>query len=236
MNIRSALARIISRQPPALPAPEPAREDLSGRHYKPAPTPPAAPGSDPEPKAGGRRRRRNRHRGGKRREWTPEQDARVLAIPIVPVGLRTKTKGETTIQRLARELGRTETAVRSRRSELNKRLDREAAREAARREQDERDRAIVAAVAAGASLKEAGRRYGISPQAVARLVERRAPDLNLRTTERGRNRRLVKGRIARDLAPRILDAAAVGDGLTLTAAEVSALAEAGGSEGAASRL
>ena len=148
----------------------------------------------------------------------------MLAIPIVPVGLRTKTKGETPIQRLARELGRSEQSARSRRSELNKRPDRAAAREAAAREQDERDRAIVAVVAAGASLKEAGRRYGISPQAVNRLVRRRAPELNLRAKERGLDRRLLKGRIARDLAPRILDAAAVGDGLTLTAAEVSALA------------
>ena len=160
----------------------------------------------------------------------------MLAVPLVPVGLRTKTEGETPIQRLARELGRSEQSVRSRRSELNKRPDRASAREAAAREQDERDRAIIAAVAGGASLKEPGRRYGISPQAVNRLARRRAPELNLRAKEHGLDRRVVKGRIARDLAPRILDAAAVGDGLTLTAAEVSALAEAAGGEGAATRL
>ena len=167
----------------------------------PAAAPPTAPGAEPKPKGGGPPRKRNRHDEGKRRAWTAEEDARVLAIPIVPVGLRTKTEGETPIQRLARELGRSEQAVRSRRSELNKRPECTGAREAAAREQDERDCAIVAAVAAGASLKEAGCRYGISPQAVSRLVRRRTPKLNLRAKERALDRRLVKGRIARDRPP-----------------------------------
>ena len=77
---------------------------------------------------------------------------------------RTKLAGESPLQRLARELGRTKRAVLSRRQRLT---DKRAAAEL--------DRAIVAAVEAGVSLKEARRRAGVSPQMVKRIVDRDAP-------------------------------------------------------------
>ena len=87
-----------------------------------------------------------------------------------------------------------------------------------------RDREIIAMLEGGASLKEAARRAGISPQAVCCMVQRKAPHLNLRAKERGYERRSARARIARELAPRVLDAAAAGEGLTLEPAEVAALA------------
>ena len=136
---------------------------------------------------------------------------------------RTKLAGESPLQRLARELGRTEQAVLSRRQRLAEAPKRRKAAERERARLDERDRAILAAIKAGASFKDAARQAGISAQAAHRMVKRKAPELTTGAKDRGEDRRIMKARIARELAPRLLDAALAGEGVTLKPAEVADL-------------
>ena len=96
-------------------------------------------------------------------------------------------------------------------------------RERERIERDERNRAIIATVEVGATLKEAGRRVEISPQSVKRIVDRKAPHQNLGAKARGFGRRTLRAWIARERAPRILDAAIAGDGFTMAPGEVAGL-------------
>lgn len=63
---------------------------------------------------------------------------------------------------------------------------------------------------------------------VRRIIHREAPDLHLRAHERGYARRVLRQRIARDVAPRVLDAALAGEGINLTPAAVDAFHRAGG--------
>ena len=91
------------------------------------------------------------------RAWTAAEDAALLAAEVVPVADRTRCEGESDLQRLARELGRSEAAIASRRYKL---MQRPEVREATERERKaaervRRDRAIVAAVKAGATFHEA---------------------------------------------------------------------------------
>ena len=207
MSLRGVLSRVFGRG-----APEPSTGAPSEAEAVYGAGPIKSPGREVAPRKPRRRPPR----------WTPEEDAKILAVEIVPVASRTKLAGESPLQRLARELGRTERAVISRRQRLtDKRAAAELERKAA--ERAERDRAIVATLRAGASLKEAGRRFGISPQAVTRIAHRDAPDLNLDAKGRGFERRELRRRIARDMAPRVLDAALSGEGFTLSRSEVAGL-------------
>ena len=58
---------------------------------------------------------------------------------------------------------------------------------------------------------------------MTRIAYRAAPDLNLDAKDCGRERRVLRQRIARDVAPRVLDAAVAGEGITLTRSEVAGL-------------
>ena len=163
--------------------------------------------------------------GPKRTPWTAEEDRLVLAARAMPVADRTLRGGESELQALARKLGRSPEAVTDRRSRLaDPGLRDQLASE--RREREERDRKIIQLISHGASLGEAAGRSGVSKQVLSRMLKRKAPDDLDRTLtrKRGYERRKRLNRIARELAPRVLDAAADGAGLTLTAAEVAALA------------
>ena len=209
-GVRGVLSRIFGRQSPAPSSvPEASR---------------AAPTPTPEPK--GDAHKRELRPGRRPPAWTPAEDARILATELAPVAQRTKLKGETELQRLSRELGRSATAIHSRRARLAKRPDREAAAKREREARKGRDREIVAMVQSGASVKEAGHRAGVSTLFAFKVSRRDAPELNLRAKDRGYERRTARARIARELAPRVLDAARAGDGLTLAPAEVAALAAA----------
>ena len=121
---------------------------------------------------------------------------------------------------LARTLGRSVLAIRNRRHRLvDPGLCEQRAAE--RLERDRRDQEIFAMIERGATAREAADYAGISRVRIWKLLRSKAPHLDLtQSQKRGCERREVRNRIARQIAPALLNAAARGEGLILTAAEV----------------
>ena len=152
----------------------------------------------------------------KRSRWTPEEDARVMAAS--PTALAERWSGrESELQALARALGRSEQSVRDRRVRLADPglRDQLASAEA---ERTERDRRVIEMIRRGASLREAAQRAGVSKTAICRMLKRKAPGLDRSMSRtRGYERRKQLNRVARQLAPRVLDASHAAEGLPLRA-------------------
>ena len=158
-----------------------------------------------------------------RARWTAEEDRRILAAAPTPVKTRTSGR-ETEIQVLARLLGRSEQAIRDRRVKLADPGVR-AQLASAEAERAERDRNLIKMIQTGASIKEAAQRAGVSKTAICQMLKRKAPALDRSLSQRrGYERREARNRVARDLAPRVLDAAADDEGLVLSPRQVADLA------------
>ena len=176
--------------------------------------------TSPPPAEPARKPRRSPKRADR---WTREEDAAVMGAAPMSHAARWNGKGESEIQMLARKLGRSEQAIRDRRVRLADPGYR-AQRALEQAERDERDRELIGMIERGASLDEAARRAGVSVQRICRMLKQKAPALDRSISrQRGLERRSKLQRIAREIAPRVHDAALAGEGLTLTCDEVAQL-------------
>ena len=166
--------------------------------------PPPTPTPAPAPVA---KRARARDRG-----WTAEEDRAVREAAAVPAGARMHY-GETPIQAVARQLGRSTRSVRSRRHRLAGPAHRENLARA-RSERDRRDQAVIEMIEGGASILEGAKFAGVTRARIWKMLRAKAPDL---TPRQKRNR------IARVVGARVLDAHARGVGLSFSASEIEGL-------------
>lgn len=159
-------------------------------------------------------------RRGRGRLRSESEDAKVLSVEATPPSKCRAVTAETPIKALARELGRSENSVLCRRWRL---LAKRGSQKKAVDVRAARDREIVAKVRAGWATKEAARFHGVSPQVAGRVLDKLAPELKENALERGYTRRTLRLRIASELWPRLIEAAEIGEGITLDATEVAHL-------------
>ena len=156
--------------------------------------------------------------------WTAVEDRKIMAASPSALGDRWRLVGETEMQRLSREIGRSAGAIRARRRKLGDPAAVRQKLDEARATRDARDRELIRMVSEGLSVSEAAQCHGISASAVCRVLRLKAPGLD-RTASRVRvfERQAQRTRIASAISQLMIEAAERGEGVTFSATAVADL-------------